>query len=155
MIFRITDQCLHTDLTLLVALKLQSTTRRQTLYRFLCYRLINFFFFTYLVIFLKLVNELSVISQTGCKDTDFFLSSKFFWHFFWFFLQFILTPTPKPLILNNITTTMHTNQLIHNDLRLSLAGKRPRAIQLKRRYTTTYAEHTPFMQKSQILSLIL
>ena len=32
--------------------------------------------------FLKLVNELAVISQTGCKDTDFFLSSKFFWNFF-------------------------------------------------------------------------
>ena len=60
MIFRITDQCLHTDLTLLVALKLQSTTRRQTLYRFSRYRLFNFYLLLlYLVISLKLVNELS------------------------------------------------------------------------------------------------
>ena len=82
MIFRITDQCLHTDLTLLVALKLQSTTRRQTLYRFLVTDFLISSSLLYLVIFLKLVNELSVISQTGCKDTDFFLSSKFFCNIF-------------------------------------------------------------------------
>ena len=32
--------------------------------------------------FLKLVNELAVISQTGCKDTHFFLSCKFFCNIF-------------------------------------------------------------------------
>ena len=66
MIFRITDQCLHTDLTLLVALKLQSTTRRQTLYRFSRYRLFNFYLLLlYLVISLKLVNELLPLHSCG------------------------------------------------------------------------------------------
>ena len=65
---------------LLVALKLQSTTFRfDSLFHFSSYRLINFLSSNFTSLsFLKLVNELSVISQTGCKDTDFFLSSKFF-----------------------------------------------------------------------------
>ena len=53
----------------------------KTLY-LLSYRL--FFFssnFTSLS-FLKLVNELAVISQTGCKDTHFFFTCKFFCTFF-------------------------------------------------------------------------
>ena len=74
----LSNTCSH----LLVALKLQSTTRRQTLYRFLVTDFLISSSLLYLVIFLKLVNELSVISQTGCKDTDFFLSSKFFCNIF-------------------------------------------------------------------------
>ena len=42
----------------------------------------NLVFLLYLVISLKLVNELTVFSQTGCKDTHFFFTSKFFSTFF-------------------------------------------------------------------------
>ena len=38
--------------------------------------------------FLKLVNELSVFSQTGCKGTTFFFTCKFFYTFFWIFSHF-------------------------------------------------------------------
>jgi hypothetical protein len=40
---------------------------------------------------LNIFNELyPLISQTGCKDTDFFLSSKSFFDFFDFFLKFVV-----------------------------------------------------------------
>ena len=69
------------------ALKLQSLTRYLLSY----YRL-NQFFLLYLVIFLNIVNELTVVSQTGCKDTHFFIHSKFFCTFFSFFNNFFFMP---------------------------------------------------------------
>ena len=52
--------------------------------------------------FLKLVNELSVISQTGCKDTHFFLTRKFFCTFYLDILK-LFSPLPKaPLKINNL-----------------------------------------------------
>ena len=79
------------DLTLYLSLKLQTSLISSN--------------FTSLS-FLKLVNELSVISQTGCKDTDFFLSSKFFCNIFCIFLHFSFLGRHNSLSINplNITT---------------------------------------------------
>ena len=74
---------------LLVALKLQSTTSNWLSFKSFLSRyrlsLISFNFTS--LSFLKLVNELTVFSQTGCKGTTFFFTSKFFCTFFNTFLQ--------------------------------------------------------------------
>ena len=53
---------------------------------------------------LIIVNELAfrtVFSQTGCKDTDFFITSKFFCNIFCIFLGFLLPLFRNPLTFNN------------------------------------------------------
>ena len=52
--------------------------------------------------FLKLVNELSVFSQTGCKGTTFFFTSKFFYTFFHKNLQLFSHLLCKVLYINHI-----------------------------------------------------
>ena len=58
----------------------------------LCFRYRLSFSIFYLVISLNIVNELTVISQTGCKDTHFFFTSKYFCNFFASFFWGFFSP---------------------------------------------------------------
>ena len=49
------------------------------------------FYLLYLVISLSIVSELTVVSQTGCKDTHFFFTSKFFCNIFTSFFEVFTT----------------------------------------------------------------
>ena len=133
-------------------LKLQSTTITIDSLSFysLQTNLISSFNFTSLS-FLKLVNELAVISQTGCKDTDFFLSSKFFCTFFAIFLQKISQPIPISLIISNLTKYMALISLITNNLTATPAAKRSRHHITKSCKSKIYAPPELFMQIFQIL----
>ena len=98
---------------LLVALKLQSTTITIDSLSFysLQTNLISSFNFTSLS-FLKLVNELTVISQTGCKDTHFFFTSKLFCTFFNIFHN--LYQPPPILVSRNFTNFVIPREIKDN-----------------------------------------
>ncbi len=89
-----------------------------------CYRLINFFFFYYLVIFSQTCQWTviwclvltTVVSQMGCKDTDFFLSSKFFCDFFAKIFTFYIIQLQNTLIIRGLHRIQNTNPLIISEL---------------------------------------
>ena len=58
----------------------------------------------------------TVVSQMGCKDTDFFLTSKFFRKNFSKKFTFSFTIPPNVLIFNNIITTEQYKTMIINRL---------------------------------------
>ena len=58
----------------------------------------------------------SFVSQMGCKDTDFFLSSKFFWHFFWKNLHFFISIYAISLNISNLALKETDNSLTFNHL---------------------------------------